>query len=175
MARPKMSPKMQNKKPIVSSLWPSMPRNEICERSGSFKPASPPTVSGADWARAAVPFNNIRAAHTAPALVNRLRSEHAPASQVDISDPPSRILNPANSRSFDLALPGGLQGKTGSAKHQLPAHHFALEFVLQGVERNTDRICCRLPLQDWIGVLPLAAANKLRSRITASLKYPRAA
>src|SRR5467141_676075 len=158
MARPKMSPKMQNKIPIVSSLWPSMPRNEICERSGSLRPASPPTVSGADWARAAVPFNNIRAAHTALALVNRLRSERAPASQVDISDPPSRILNPANSRSFDLALPG---------KHQLPAHHFALEFVLQGVEWNTDRICCRLPLQDWIGVLPLAAANKLRSRITA--------
>jgi hypothetical protein len=65
-------------------------------------------VSAADWASAAVLFNNIRAAHTAPALVNRLRSERTPASQVDISDPPSRILNPANSRSFDLALPGGL-------------------------------------------------------------------
>src|SRR6266436_8162747 len=137
MARPKMSPKMQNKIPIVSSLWPSMPRNEICERSGSFRPASPPTVSGADWARAAVPFNNIRAAHTAPALVNRLRSERTPASQVDISDPPSRILNPVDARSFDLALPRGLQGKTGPAKHQLPAHHFALELVLQSVERNT--------------------------------------
>src|SRR5258708_25498183 len=144
-----------------------MPSNKVWDRLGSVSPGSPPAVSGADWARAAVPLNNIRTAHTAPALLNRLRSERAPASQVDISDPPSRILNPANSRSFDLALSGGLQGKTGPAKHQLPAHHFALEFVLQGVERNTDRICCRLPLQDWIGVLPLAAANKLRSRITA--------
>src|SRR5438445_13432924 len=140
MTRPKMSPKMQNKIPIVSSLWPSMPRNEFCERSGSFRPASPPTVSGADCARAAVPFNNIRAAHTAPALANRLRSEPTPASQVDISDPPSRILNPPNSRSFDLALSGGLQGKTEHAKHPLPAHPSAIEFVLQGVERTTARI-----------------------------------
>src|ERR1700676_668224 len=133
MTRPKMSPKMQKRIPIVSSLRPSMPRNETWERSGSFRPASPPAVSGADWARTAVPLNNIRAAQPAPAFANRPRSGRTPASQVRISDPPSRILKQGNSKS--------------ALKYRLPAHHFALEFVLQGVEWMADRICYRLPLK----------------------------
>src|SRR6202171_4373570 len=104
MTRPKMSPKMQKRIPIVSSLWPSMPRNETWERSGSFRPASPPAVFGVDWARTAVPLNNIRAAQTAPAFANRPRSGRTPARQVRISDPPSRILKQGNSLNLPLNI-----------------------------------------------------------------------
>src|SRR6478672_7970138 len=37
---------------IISSLWPSTPRKLACDRSGSFKLASPPAASGAFWASA---------------------------------------------------------------------------------------------------------------------------
>src|SRR5712691_3721143 len=73
-----------------------MPRNETWERSGSFKEASPPAVSGEAWARAAVPFDKTTAVHTAPATANRLRSERTLASQVHISRPPSKIINQGN-------------------------------------------------------------------------------
>src|ERR1700682_2000903 len=109
MTRPKMSPQMQNKMPIVNSCGPSMPRNVTWERSGSFRPASPPAVSGADWARPAVTCKNIRPAHTAPAFANRPRSGHTPASQVRISDPPSRILNQGNSLTLNLFLNFGIR------------------------------------------------------------------
>ncbi|HVA93811.1 MAG TPA: hypothetical protein VNI36_02805, partial [Candidatus Dormibacteraeota bacterium] len=42
---------------------------------------------------AAVALNKVSAAIAAPAFVNRLRSEHRPASQVHICDPPSKIVN----------------------------------------------------------------------------------
>src|SRR5712675_2762619 len=115
MTMPKMSPKMQNRMPMVSSLCPSIPRKETCDRSGSFSPASPPAVSGAACASATETFNNNKAAHAAPAIANRLRSERKPASQVYISSPPSKIPN--------LNICPTLYG--------LPAHDFALDFVFR--------------------------------------------
>src|SRR6476660_1229268 len=55
MARPNNRPKTQNKRPIIRSLWPSIPPTKVtCERSGSLSEASPPAVSPDVCARAAV-------------------------------------------------------------------------------------------------------------------------
>src|SRR6266853_1895734 len=102
-----------------------MPRNETWERSGSFRAASPPAVSGDAWAKAAVPFDKTKAAHTTLATANRLRSELALASQVHISDPPSKILKQGNRLSSILA-----GSKRSPLPHCIPAHHFALEAAL---------------------------------------------
>src|SRR5579863_5167941 len=51
MASPKPNPKIQNRIPIMSSLCPSIPRNDTEERSGSLRLASLP-ASSADWANA---------------------------------------------------------------------------------------------------------------------------
>ena len=105
----------------------------------------------ADWASAAVALNNVRAALTAPIFTNRLRSEPSPASQVRISDPPSRILIQDNYLST----------------HRLPAHLLALEVLLQGARVWLTGISYRPPLQDWIGALRLTAANELCPGVTA--------
>ena len=123
MVIPNISPKTQNRIPTNSRVWPSVPRKRTWERSGSFRLASPPAVSAADWASAAVALNNVRAALTAPTFTNRLRSEPLPASQVRISDPPSRILIQGNFLSI----------------HRLPAHLLALEVLRQGAESMAYR------------------------------------
>src|SRR6202521_5334633 len=87
MASPKISPKMQKRIPIVSSLCPSIPRKVTCERSGNFKLASP---AGFSWAEAAAALSKVSRALSAPAFANRLLSEPMLASQVLISDPPSK-------------------------------------------------------------------------------------
>src|SRR4029077_8047703 len=114
MASPKISPKMQKRIPIVSSLCPSIPRNVTCERSGNFRPASP---LGFSWAEADAALSKVSRAPAAPAFANRLPSEQTPASQVRISDPPSKSCNPVKVPSCDL----------------LPAHHFALYFLLRAL------------------------------------------
>src|ERR1700675_4950597 len=110
MASPKISPKTQNRIPIVSSLCPSIPRKVTWERSGSFRAASPP---GFSWAEADAALSKVSRAPRAPAFANRLLSEPMLASQVHISDPPSKTDNQDEARSCCL----------------LPAHHFALYFL----------------------------------------------
>src|SRR5260370_35980791 len=129
MTMKKMSPKMQTRIRIVSRLWPSIPRKETCDRSGSFSPASPPAVSGAACASATETFDKKKAAHAAPAIANRLRSERKPASQVYISNPPSKIPN--------LNICPTL--------YELPAHDFALELVFRAPNQWLTRIAadCR--------------------------------
>src|SRR5271170_1138069 len=79
---------MQKIIPIISSLCPSMPRKETEERSGSFRPASPPT-SEAGWAKAADAAKVTKAA----TAVARFWAKQHPrdtrsASQVRIGNPP---------------------------------------------------------------------------------------
>src|SRR5207248_10779892 len=69
--------------PKSRSLWPSIPRKETWERSGSLRLASPPASS----ARAEPAPSKVRTA-TAPNLVNLQLRNQAFASQVSIHDPP---------------------------------------------------------------------------------------
>src|SRR5579864_4991101 len=82
---------MQNRIPTMSNLWPSMPRNETEERSGSFRPASPP-ASGAGWAKAAdaprMTTARIDATVVARVWATRHPRDATLASQVRIGKPP---------------------------------------------------------------------------------------
>src|SRR6266436_7174304 len=71
---------MQITMPKSRSLWPSMPRKETRERSGSFKLASPPASSASVDA---VPSKEREAA-AAPNFANLLLNDQAFASQVSI-------------------------------------------------------------------------------------------
>src|ERR1700719_4188686 len=109
MASPKPRPAMQNRIPIISSRWPSNPRNETEERSGSFRPASPPT-SGDGWARAAEPeaMTMVRRPAAAAAFVwaKRHPRNTRSASQVRIENPPlngNNIRMTTGSGYFDPA------------------------------------------------------------------------
>src|SRR5579864_7642001 len=80
---------MQKRIPIISNLWPSMPRNETEERSGSFRPASP-LASEAGWAQAAEAPKVIITAAVADARFHTKRHprDTSSASQMRIADPP---------------------------------------------------------------------------------------
>src|SRR5271170_5901870 len=84
-----MSPNTQKTMPKRSSLWPSIPRKLTCERSGTFKAASPPASSAAD---AAAPVKRLRTAAATLPLANLLPRDQALASQVRIKNPPSRKI-----------------------------------------------------------------------------------
>src|SRR5579871_5779362 len=104
MASPKMRPKTQKTMPKSSSLCPSIPRNETCERSGTFRAASPP----ASCAAVAAPVRRARKAAAELHLANLHPKDQALASQVRIK---SSIRKNRN------------QGK-GRPGHSFPAHHF---------------------------------------------------
>src|SRR6266481_3634932 len=81
MTMPKARPKAQNTSPIVSRRWPSMPRNETDERSGSFKAASPPSsvvdcASGCASAQPAV--RRSRVASVTAVFAKRLFTNQRP-------------------------------------------------------------------------------------------------
>src|SRR5271170_1459004 len=59
MNMPKPRPKTQNTSPTISNLWPSTPRNETEERSGSFRAASPPSSVGCASAWPAVTSSKL--------------------------------------------------------------------------------------------------------------------
>src|SRR5271165_7173467 len=88
IAMPKPSPNRQNRMPISSSLWPSMAplRKLTCERSGSFREASPPAASAAGSARAVAALT-VSSAATAAIRETTLRKA-AVASHVRIKNPP---------------------------------------------------------------------------------------
>src|SRR5260221_10459308 len=75
---------MQITMPKSSSLWPSIPRKETLERSGSFRLASPPASS----ARAEAAPSSVSTAPAAPNLANLQLRDQAFASQVSIQNPP---------------------------------------------------------------------------------------
>src|SRR5579862_5835848 len=81
---------MQNRIPIMSSLWPSTPRNETEERSGSFRLASPPaSEEGCANAEALkVMTERIAATVVTPCRVKRHPRDTRSASQVRIGNPP---------------------------------------------------------------------------------------
>src|SRR5580658_5210706 len=129
---PNPSPAMQKRIPIISSLWPSMPRNDTEDRSGSFRPASPP-ASGADWAAAAdAPrVTNASTATDRP----RAKRDTRLASQVRIASPPlmkiyirmttgSGYLDPAH-RSSDAQ-------KRASAAYGRSSEHASTARLEQG-------------------------------------------
>ena len=60
--RPKISPKTQNRMPIMRSLWPLTPRNCTWARSGSLKLASPAPGSSGALAKALPPGHATSAA-----------------------------------------------------------------------------------------------------------------
>src|SRR6266403_1984986 len=95
IAKPKPKPKMQITMPKSRSLWPSMPRKETWERSGSFKLASPPASS----ARAEAAPSKDRAAAVAPNLANLQLNDQAFASQISIQNPP-QIIQMASHRAI---------------------------------------------------------------------------
>src|ERR1700693_4131446 len=70
--------------PKSKSLWPSIPRNVTWDRSGSFKPASPP----ASWARAEAAVSSVKTAAATLNLVSLQLRDQAFASQVRIRNPP---------------------------------------------------------------------------------------
>src|SRR5882724_9936162 len=70
--------------PNKSSLWPSTPRNETWERSGSLRPASPPTSP----ARTATPQSKEIKAAVKANFVNLKLWDQAFLSQVRIEHPP---------------------------------------------------------------------------------------
>src|SRR5437870_4443423 len=84
-------PKTQKRIPISSNRWPSIPRKLTCDRSGSFRFASPPT-SEEDWPKAHV----VRAmTATAPATIFPIRHpwDATLASQMRIGIPPDENLS----------------------------------------------------------------------------------
>src|SRR5207249_10729382 len=89
---PNPMPKTQKRIPISSNRWPSIPRKLTCDRSGSFRFASPPT-SEEDWPKAHV----VRAmtAATAPATIFPIRHpwDATLASQMRIGIPPDENLS----------------------------------------------------------------------------------
>src|SRR6266480_1099851 len=111
MTSPKAKPNKQKRMPKSSSVWPSMPRNLTCERSGSFKLASPPASSAR--AEAAARSATVTAA---PNLVNLKHWDQAFVSQVRMQNPP---LIAKFAERFDLcerfSKPGSFQ-HTSSAK-----------------------------------------------------------
>src|ERR1700680_768050 len=100
---------MQNRIPIISSRWPSMPRNETEERSGSLRPPSP-LDSGAGWAQAADAPKVIMARMPATAVVRVLAKRHPrdtiSASQVRIANPPLIENYIKDDYGFRLPRPG---------------------------------------------------------------------
>src|ERR1700743_408389 len=88
MMRPNANPKMQKRMPKSSSLCPSIPRNETEDRSGSFKPASPPVSSVACAANDCAAVNSDNIVATAPNFAIRHASDRALVSQVRIDTPP---------------------------------------------------------------------------------------
>src|SRR5580693_4737407 len=80
MASPKMRPNTQKTMPKSSSLCPSIPRNETCERSGTFRAASPP----ASCADVAAPVSRAKKAAAELHLANLHPKDQALASQVRI-------------------------------------------------------------------------------------------
>src|SRR5579863_4621042 len=85
--------------PKKSNLWPSTPRKETVERSGSVRFASPPP-SGAALARAEAVLNSVTTAAATKAFtnlnfsVNRPHKDQALASQVLINNPPFNCRPP---------------------------------------------------------------------------------
>src|SRR2546427_915168 len=80
--------------PKSKSLWPSIPRNVTWDRSGSFKPASPP----ASWARAEAAVSSVKTAAATPNLVSLELRDRAFASQVRIRNPP--CINRLSGKNF---------------------------------------------------------------------------
>src|ERR1700686_1082833 len=113
MTMPKPRPKTQKRRPIIRRRWPSMPRKETDERSGSLRAASPPASSG--WARAAEGssmrvakraeiFANLVARSVADVFTNWRAMDARLALVVRIKNPPN---DPSGVTTVCLC-PGGL-------------------------------------------------------------------
>ena len=114
---------MQNRIPTISNRCPSMPRKETEERSGNFKPASPP-ASGAGWANAAdAPRVTNASTATARPWAKRLPRDTRLASQLRIANPPlmkiyirmttgSGYLDPAHRSPDSLKRAPGAYGRS---------------------------------------------------------------
>src|ERR1700685_4405083 len=93
-----MRPKTQKRMPKSSSLWPSMPRNWTCDKSGNLRLASP-AASSLAWARAAM--SSVAAAAAAPNFVIRHAKDQALVSQARIKTAPVRETDAGKTRQGD--------------------------------------------------------------------------